>query len=171
MSTARIWISAHQYYVQSRLNLDGWDGTATNGPVAALDHQGRPAVPGCQAVVLTGTDTGWVEVELRVSLDPPGLPELTAWDDVVEVSLDLGPTGGRVVTDAKDESRALPALPSGSFRLRVHATGRDAASLNDGDDTDPVERHMLQAWPSPAAPEEVHQLRDRVGHANRQDAL
>ncbi|GGU42885.1 hypothetical protein [Streptomyces violascens] len=168
-ATVRLEVSAHQYWIAGDVpEFGGWDYSGFNGLIASLDA-GRIAHPGQFAVVMTGTDTGGVTVTLDVRNQPPEQVDTDAWDDVVEISLDC-PGEYLAVTSDCEADEELPDFTDaqpGPFRIRVHARGRDAgeeASLNDIDgDAEPVEEHLVIAWPAPVAPETIHKATDRFG--------
>lgn len=148
--------SHNQYYLVERdcleITTDMYDWS--NGLVSAQGHI---------AIIMTGTETGLVSVTADWRQDAPPL-DLDDWEEVVEVSLlfDEEPAflaGCQKETDGRD----IPGLAPGSYRVRVHARGRDR-----GDElrivTDaPVEEHLIQAWPAPPAAEVRHKLTDAYG--------
>lgn len=101
--------------------------------------------------ILTGAASGsvWVDVE---ALDAAPAQVDPAWEDVAELSLTVatgllrvrgwGSTGP--TTDRLDTSGP------GTYRVRVHARGRDARP--DGVAFEPEEEFLLQAWPAPLEP-------------------
>jgi hypothetical protein len=97
--------------------------------------------------------------------------DLGGWDDVVEVSLTSGQGGqGLGITSGglgPDSLQALTADGTSTYRIRVHARGRDAGADLDVVTGNPVEEHLLQIWPAPAAAELIHAATDRFGQAFR----
>jgi hypothetical protein len=94
---------------------------------------------------------------LEVRAEPPSEVELVGWDEIVEVSW-TARTGAASVLgpDAPGSARLRERTPPwpGTYRLRVHATGRD---------DDSGERYKLTVWSAPPAPEVVHKRTDRLG--------
>ena len=105
-------------------------------------------------LVSTGVHSGPIELTVELLGARPEVPA-SGWEDIHEVSLMLPagrayfnpPTGwemkdvGTIMGDEK-----------GSYRARLHATGRDAAF--DLVVESPVERHLVQFWkeqPSPVS--------------------
>ncbi|HEV8626241.1 MAG TPA: DUF6461 domain-containing protein [Acidimicrobiia bacterium] len=142
---------------------------ATGWAVAARDHQlflveGTPpaavdfSANGLVApvadglVVRTGTPEGSVNVELRVTEEPPPEVELVGWDEVVEVSW-TAPAGSAAFVGSGMGART-PPWP-GEYRVRVNARGRDRA--------DGREHFRLHVWPAPVAPQTVHKQSDLLG--------
>ena len=124
-------------------------------PAAELQASARGERPDLSLripVVFTGVYSGPVEVTVEVRATRP---ELTApgWEDVHEVSLLLpegraffNPPGGSDMV----EVGTVTGVDSGSYRARLHATGRDTAY--DLVVESPVERHLIQFWPDPPSP-------------------
>lgn len=98
--------------------------------------------------ILTGATMGPVHVVVHPLREAPeGLP--AEWEDVVEVS--LLSTGGPMVVagpfDADPEPAARLDLDGpGSYRVRVHADGRDLDF--DAVAREPRERYLVQCWPA-----------------------
>src|SRR5947209_4852588 len=90
----------------------------TNGLIAVQ--------PGA-AVVFTGIHTGVVTAWVDPRSEPPAEVDMTGWHEVVEVSMQA-PTGRVAVASPEAEPPDLPSLTTagpGSYRVRVHARGRD----------------------------------------------
>lgn len=125
------------------------------------------------AVVLTGTQFGNVLMGVQAGESDPGL-DTGRWDEVVEVSLVSGPGGqGLNVSSGGNKHEGFWQLTppgAGSYRVRVHARGRDTGADLDVVDDEPVEEHLVQIWPAPAAPEVVHKTTDEFGAALREYA-
>jgi hypothetical protein len=123
------------------------------------------------AMVVTGTQFGNVSVGVQAGESDPGL-DIGQWDEVVEVSLVSGPDGeGLSVTSDGDESHEFLHLTppgAGSYRVRVHARGRDAGADRDVVSGRPVEEHLIHIWPAPEAPETVHKTTDEIGAGYRE---
>ncbi|MFF4652606.1 hypothetical protein [Streptomyces sp. NPDC001380] len=165
--TALVSVSDNQYWIHGdTFDVGDWGYTGFNGLVAPLALPGVPREPGEFAVVMTGTGTGLVRLTLDVADRDPGPPDLDAWDEVVEVSLDVpGGVPGVSTGVEDDESHLLPDLPTGAgpLRLRVHARGRDRGQEELVVDGEPVEEHLIQVWPAPAAPTAVRKTGDAYG--------
>jgi hypothetical protein len=118
-------------------------------------------------IIMTGTESGAVAVSAQWLENEPA-PNFDPWDEVVEVSMRFPVYGGVVFgpVDTKADERLIPVLEPGSYRVRVHARGRDTgqASATTEEAADgPVEEHLLLAWPARPAPELVHKLTDAYG--------
>jgi hypothetical protein len=116
------------------------------------------------AVVITGTQFGNIGLQVQVSAVEPEL-DLDPWDEVVEVSLETG-AGPLSVTSGGHGAERWSALTDGrpgSYRIRVHARGRDAGAASDVVARKPVEDHLVQIWPAPAAPDAIRKVTDEVG--------
>ncbi len=164
VTVGRINVTYGQYFISGwGLDSTQWRPERSNGFVEALMSPGLPAVPGDFAVVLTGTNSGYVRITWDVRTAEPSGVDLSAWDEVVEISLRVGNEGTGISTvDDLDGDDEFPALPAGDMRLRLHARGRDAASaVFVGDE--PVEEHLIIAWPDAAGPERVLKHSDSFG--------
>ncbi|MFD4880251.1 hypothetical protein ACFWOB_43775 [Streptomyces sp. NPDC058420] len=131
---------------------EGTFGVLDNGVIAVetADWSNGLVAPMTQgALIVTGINTGYVEVTVLAQDSPPAELAAGTWEEIIEVSLHA-PTGnlqvesldlGPVANDA-----ALLA-PSGAawYRLRVHAEGRE--TLRDKTSMEPVERYLLITWP------------------------
>lgn len=138
--------------------------TDPDGPVADdLDASitGLVSADGGNIEVSTGIHTGDVHVtiEAHVQRPDPG-PD---WEEIAEISC-TSPSGELLVTSFTDEPAELPSLASqgpGTYRLRVHARGRDRAvdqTLVDG----VVESYLVQSWP--AAPQDAFLVKAADGY-------
>jgi hypothetical protein len=139
-------------------------------PERPFGHTNGLVVPMSQgAVISTGIHTGAVTVILEARSGSPNLAELEDWDEVVEVSF-VAPVGRvRVTTIMSDVPESLPLLTPagpGTYRLRLHAKGRDTNP--DGAADDPFETYLLIVWPAPATAEMIFKTSDGVGAAKRQ---
>jgi hypothetical protein len=123
-----------------------------NGLISAREYM---------AVIMTGTESGPVSVTADWQETQPPL-DLDPWDDVVEVSMvfDEEPA---VLYSVEGTGTLMPQLPPGSYRVRVHARGRDRARALLTVWDPPVEEHLIQAWPAPVEPEVRHKLTDQYG--------
>lgn len=114
--------------------------------------------------VTSGVATGPVTVTLQALLAaPPAVDE--SWQDIAEVSivavddepLEVGGWDYR----RPDEPR-LDAAGPGTYRLRIHANGRD--THYDESVLEPVEEYLIQAWPAPYAPPVTLRATSEVAH-------
>jgi hypothetical protein len=148
-----------------------WDGVSDLSPPDPGGESGLVgAAPGL-AVVMTGTQFGNISLRVQVSAVEPDL-DVDQWDEVAEVSLVTG-AGALGVMSGGQGPRQWSALTDGrpgSYRIRVHARGREAGASEDVVAGRPVEDHLVQIWPAPAAPAAVHKVTDEVGAELRADA-
>jgi hypothetical protein len=114
------------------------------------------------AVIMTGTENGHVSITADWRETEP-LLDLAPWDDVVEVSMTFDEEPGCLAGMNETDGRDIPDLPAGTYRVRVHARGRDRGWKLSLVPDEPVEGHLLQAWPAPAGPEVLHKLTDQYG--------
>ncbi|MEV0205700.1 MULTISPECIES: hypothetical protein [unclassified Streptomyces] len=115
------------------------------------------------AVICTGVSSGPVNVTIQLRRYSPERADTDAWDEVVDHSVETL-TGHLCVTCVMGDPPELPALTPfgpGTYRIRVHARGRDTAA--DGHVADPVEDYLLVVWPDELRPDEVHKQTDRYG--------
>lgn len=124
--------------------------TDPDGPVADdvdASVTGLVSASGGIIEVSTGIHTGDVRVtvELHLQRPEPG----TGWEEIAEISC-TSSSGELLVTSFMDESADLPSLAvqgAGTYRLRVHARGRDRAVDHTVID-DVVEFYLIQSWPA-----------------------
>ncbi|GAA2768533.1 hypothetical protein GCM10010103_75750 [Streptomyces paradoxus] len=124
--------------------------TDPQGPVADdLDasHTGLVAADGGAIEVTTGIHTG----DVHVTVEPHSKRPMPArgWEEIAEISCD-SPSGELLVTSSMDDPADLPSLASqgpGSYRLRVHALGRDRA-VDQTTLDEAVESYLIQSWPA-----------------------
>ncbi|WP_036559345.1 DUF6461 domain-containing protein [Nocardia brasiliensis] len=158
----------------------------SSGTVQARDHRfaltessfpdtadfrdnGLVAVSPAGPVVRTGTADAFVRVTVEVFDTPPAEVYASEWDEVVEVAWTA--TRGLASILGAPQSpgygghgslvEQTPPWP-GTYRVRVHATGRD--------DADGAESYKLTVWPSPDTETVVHKRTDRLGHRLRGEA-
>ncbi|MFE1444413.1 hypothetical protein [Streptomyces sp. NPDC058739] len=96
--------------------------------------------------VITGIHTGDVHVTVEPHSQPP--EPAPGWEEIAEISCH-SPSGDILVTHYMDDPADLPSLASqgpGSYRLRVHARGRDLATGQTVDEA--VESYLIQSWPA-----------------------
>lgn len=155
----------------SQYILEEADGELGEAPFAGGNGLIWVDPKGGAAVVMTGLDNGALPVTVEV-LDHEPPPELQAWDDVVEVSMTITGDGFTLYGPPfleRAQGVSLPAAPgqTRSYRLRVHALGRDrgrevfSVDTQAGEET--VETHQILLWPAPHAPDTHWKLTDNVG--------
>lgn len=136
-------VDFHQFAVAN----ENWGDEPLQANAACLVFEPRTS----RVAVLSGIATGPVTVETQaLTSAPPGVAD--GWEDVAEVSLTIGDRPLEVVgwNEALGEDARLDASGPGTYRIRVHANGRDTAP--DGSVFEPVEQYLIQAWPAPHAP-------------------
>ncbi|PYD00846.1 hypothetical protein B4U78_008975 [Microbacterium esteraromaticum] len=129
---------------------DGFDGDADRFFAQQVNGWVGAAVDGDLYIVLARRSGGsTVHIELHAEA-----PSLGAWDDIVEVSVAI-PEGAepRWQTWAGESAGPLP-VPAGSYRVRVSASGRDAAAADEFSET-PLDSYLIQFWPAESAPDTV----------------
>lgn len=157
-SIAELSLEYHQIFVEDS-NMDGVVDEATLTP-----SNGLVGVEPGRAVILAGIHTGKVNVTVEFFEEDPGAPEVDRWDEVVDVTLES--FNGQLVlhglmSDVPDGVPVLSHKGPGTYRLRVHARGRDQATGFTPDE--PVEDYKLNIWPAPPMPEAVHKQSDDYG--------
>ncbi|MGI5127476.1 hypothetical protein ACQEVB_11760 [Pseudonocardia sp. CA-107938] len=159
---------AAEYHMFLAIDPDHYDGDVadiTNGLVGASADG---------VFVTTGVQMGPVSCEVSVRAEAPPDPtpeEMREWDEIVDVSF-TSATGNLVVDAVDSETPVLPNLCGrgpGTYRVRVHARGRDshAKDILDLGIEDVPEHYRLITWPSPVSPDTVHQTRDQFGQELR----
>ncbi len=168
-------VSHSQYWIQDDLlETDPSMYTGFNGLISAQ---------GGVAIVLTGTSSGRIRLTAEGLLSAPAVLDVASWDDVVEVSLAFENGAARILAGMGTAVPGLPLLSAagqGAYRVRVHARGRDRAAAGirtagrgpgqppgDRGPGDPVEEHLVIAWPAARAPEVRYKLTDAYGAAIR----
>lgn len=119
------------------------------------------------AAVFTGIHSGKISVVVSAFDTAPAQVDTSRqWEEIVEISV-VAPTGHLRVRSFDHEPR-LPVLStagSGSYRVRVHAQGRDTDI--DGTASRPVEFYLVQVWPAAVADEVIHRQTDYYGATRR----
>ena len=163
-TTIVVQVAYHQYYLRDMNTLDAVPDevfTGGNGLVSAL--------PGI-AVVHAGTHTGPVRVTLQARSGPPAHTELDSWEEVVEVSITTD-TGQALLEEwagtGHEDLGSVVAAGPGSYRLRVHARGRDQANAIVTVPEAPIEEHLLVTWSAPPANEKILKQTDHYGSLYR----
>jgi hypothetical protein len=140
-----------------------------------VGFNGLISAQGSVGIVLTGTSFGRIRLTAEARLSPPADVDLASWDEVVEVSLAFGNGAARILAGMGTIVSGLPLLSAagqGSYRVRVHARGRDLAAASPhraepAPPAEPVEAHLVIAWPAAASPEVRYKLSDAYGAAIR----
>lgn len=94
---------------------------------------------------------------VRIVLAPePSPADVASWEDIVEVSIAI-PVDAEVVwrTWAGEGGGGLD-LPSGTYRVRVSACGRDAGHREEFAEG-AVDRYLMELWPAPVRPDAILQ--------------
>lgn len=134
-------------------------------PAAALQAARRGEVPEPLRVplVFTGVHSGPVELAFEILQERPEAAS-PAWEDVHEVSLRL-PEGRAYFNTPTDwEMKDIGNVAGdekGSYRARLHATGRDTAFDLVVDASS--EQHLVQLWKESASPPSVISSRSEHG--------
>ncbi|MFF9091085.1 hypothetical protein ACF1BE_32925 [Streptomyces sp. NPDC014991] len=139
------------------------DETGPVGPDVPREHNGLVEVQDGIATVLTGIHTGDVDVTVTFHADAPR-PVDAAWEEIVEVSLHSVSGGLMVRGLMADLDEELPALSfdgPDTYRLRIHARGRDAAVDLAPDGI--TEWYLIQVWPAPVRQAAVLRRTDNHG--------
>jgi hypothetical protein len=129
-------------------DFDRFYAGQANGLVGAADSSG--------VHINLARRSGGSRVQIELCDRAPDLPD-TPWEDVVEVPVSI-PNGARPrwSTWAGEDGGVLP-MPSGAYRLRVCAHGRDTG--RDGEFAEQVvDFYVLQFWPAPAEPDAIVRL-------------
>jgi hypothetical protein len=141
-TTGIVQVAYHQYYLRDQgvvAEIPDEVFTGGNGLISAP--------PGI-AIVHAGTHTGPVRLTVQARPDPPPHTDLEQWEEIE----DLG---------------NLVSAGPGSYRLRMHARGRDQADATVPLPEEPIEEHLLITWPAPAAGETVLKQTDQYGALHR----
>ncbi|WP_224047189.1 hypothetical protein [Arthrobacter sp. NicSoilB4] len=127
-------------------DFDRFFAGQVNGLVGAADPDG--------VYVNLARRSGGSSVRI-VLLDEAPAEDDVSWEDVVEVSflLPAGHTLGWIAWAGLSRG-SLDGVPSGSFRLRVSARGRDEGSVGE-DAEDLVDFYLLELWLAPPQPDAV----------------
>jgi hypothetical protein len=124
--------------------------TDTAGPLADdLDasHNGLVSATGGAIEVITGVHTG----DVRVTVEPQSQrPDPSpGWEEIAEISCH-SLSGQVLVAPLMDDPLDLSSLASegpGTYRLRIHARGRDTA-VDQTTVDEVVESYLIQSWPA-----------------------
>jgi hypothetical protein len=121
-------------------------------PVTALQaamRGDRQESPLMLPVVSTGVHSGPIDLAVELLEVRPEAPA-SGWEDIEEVSLMFPEGRAYFNTPTGWERKDVGTFTSdekGSYRVRLHATGRDTAFDEVVDS--PVERHLVQLWKEP----------------------
>ncbi|MGI5213760.1 hypothetical protein [Plantactinospora sp. CA-290183] len=107
------------------------------------------------ALVRTGCGAGWVNLAVELYARRP-VPQTAGWDDAVEISYRTA-VGESYLGSRRGAGTDYPRISfqgPGSYRIRVHARGRDLPP--DGPGAGRVEEeYLLQVWRAPAGRTEI----------------
>ncbi|WP_422771225.1 hypothetical protein ACN28C_32090 [Plantactinospora sp. WMMC1484] len=120
----------------------------------ARDDNGLVGATDGAVLVRTGCGGGWVNLTVELHAERPTV-ETAGWDDAVEVSYRTL-VGQSHVRSARGGGTDFPRISfrgPGSYRIRVHARGRQLPAGRKGSDR--VEDYLLQVWPAPAGRTEI----------------
>ena len=127
------------------------------------------------ALICTGIDRGPVTVTAEARNTAPDLTTIHDWDDVAEISL-TAPTGRLAVHpllylpgETPPELPVLSPNGPGTYRIRIHARGRDE-HYDQVADT-PTEEYHLTCWPAPPTGPLIIRATDHCGYSMRLSAL
>ncbi len=150
-------VDYHQFYIGDVMEAPfPWADTSGNGLVGVSPHS---------LYINTGIAAGPVGVDVHVLASAPTDLDAGDWEDIVEASIEV-PSGdlgfAALGMDVDDEFPVLSPAGPGTYRIRVHARGRDAnydgvvmtEEYENEDDQmmppDPIiERYLFQVWPAP----------------------
>ena len=162
----RVWVHYRQFVFCTP------EGDIDDLPQADDAVNGLVAVNDLGGVVLTGLHTGPVLLEASTHDSEPPPDEGSEWDEIVEVPfhpatavLTMSPWA-----DTDEDNPAVEFAGPDTYRLRVHAQGRDAGWKVDNlpSDATPVERYLIQSWRAPSAPERILKQNDEAGREWRE---
>lgn len=150
-----------------RHQFDIGDEGGPTGDDLDRGHNGLVRVTDGAITVMTGIHTGDVDVTVTLHNTGPA-PDPCDWQETVEISAHSasGELMVRGIMDDMDEE--LPALSfngPGSYRLRIHARGRDTAIDQAPDEV--TEWYLIQAWPAPTHEVTVLRQSDTYGASVR----
>lgn len=141
------------------------DGQVTDQAFEASN--GLVGTDSTAAVVLTGISSGPVNLTVELLETAPDSVDLDDWDEVIEVSVDS--EDGELLAcgdlDTPPGFMDLSHTGPGTYRLRVHARGRDTAPKSPVDE--PVEDYKISVWPAPEAADTIYKHSDEYGQEIR----
>jgi hypothetical protein len=167
MGTGGIAMTVHHRIIKvthSQYYLAELGAISTVSPAMYSGFNGLISSNGALGIIMTGTESGPVKVAADWRDDEPA-PDLDSWDDVVEISMNFARYQASLYgpEDSAEEARTVPTLPPGTYRVRVHARGRDQGNAVRNVRDTPIEEHLIITWPSPMRPETLHKLTDQCG--------
>ncbi|MBB5939032.1 hypothetical protein [Streptomyces zagrosensis] len=137
-----------------------------------LNTTGLVEIEDGQARIITGIHTG--DVEVQVTCHPSALTATAVdavWQEVVEVPVETVSGKLYLWMNSPTLPEGEPALLSphgpGTYRLRVHARGRDTATDNALQKT--TEQYLIQVWPALTRPVTVLRATDQCGAEHREN--
>ena len=147
-------------------------GDGHDMPVATADYStGLAGAMHNAALICTGIEQGPVTVSAEPLPARPGIDNVNDWDDVAEISI-YAPTGNlsidQLTSDPHDLPAALPNMSpqgAGTYRLRIHARGRD--QNHNQIVTTSAEVYYLVTWPAPPTHPVIIRATDRCGYGLR----
>jgi hypothetical protein len=156
--TVRLQADHLQYQIVAGEGLD------TEEPMLSAPN-GLAELRRSHVTVICGTHYGPIALHVERHDAAPRLDE--AWDEILEFSVDVAET--LTVVELMGGGPELPPLveSAGTWRLRLHARGRDAGR----DAQDPYglyESHALLLWPAAPRPVQVLRTSDLFGRSWRQ---
>jgi len=95
--------------------------------------------------ISTERDAGLISLDLELRSQPPSEEDLTLWDSVAEVSLEMGDEGLVISTPPGDEFYEFP-LARGPYRVRVYVSGAETVNALG---TEGQDRYRVVLWPAP----------------------
>ncbi len=159
---ANVHVADHSFGLLDNGELPIDSGSWSNGLIKVMD---------VGALIYTGIDRGYVRLMLDLTTQPPAQVDAGPWDEIVEVSITCDEGSLRIDSFEQGPPDDLPLLSTGgpgSYRVRVHARGRDLKY--DMVSNDPIEDYLLIIWPAEASPEVVLRATDRCGASLRASA-
>lgn len=132
------------------LNSGSWEVPSWNHRFSLLSHLQTQGLEVC-----TGVYGGPVEVEFRLHDAKPAEDDSGEWEDIAEASIALtpGPVTLGSDTDRPVQLGSIDQSEPSQFRVRIHASGRDAAWDEMVESV--TERYLILCWPESIRPAEV----------------
>ena len=127
-------------------NFDRFFAGQVNGLVGAADPGGL--------YLHFARRSGGSRVRIELLSQEPQLHDEDPWEDLVEVSVTVPEGSAPNWFSWGDEDSGELALPSGTYRVRVSAEGRDLGADNEFAD-EVVDTYLLEFWPAPYRPDEI----------------
>jgi hypothetical protein len=159
MPPEHVYVTHSWFGVTDQGELPFETGTWANGLVSVMAVGAR---------IHTGIDTGNVNVATSMLNARPEEVDPDSWDEIVDVSIFSRHGLLRVDSPQTGFVDSLPVLSfqgPGSYRLRVHARGRDIAHRQVKEVS--AEQYLLTIWPEEPSPEVIIRLTDYCGYCTR----